>query len=331
MTTPLNYLFNYIIQHPPTPIEDPGYLDWGPLTIESILSSVRIMEDLRSSGTAWVDNWQPQDNANRPGLLASVIVSVFADGLSRAGVDKLYKTQGNPSPWTISPYEKEDDFDRRILEGQRALRYLNADGMFLVEFAVSGLNYTRTLATMLAIVVLFLHTVVALLHTVWTTARGKSSAYWDSTTEIMVLAQNSKPALQALENTAAGLQYSSTYATKVIIRPTKLSDTQEADHLEFLLKGEEANAEDEMDEMLPPNSGPSQTAKRSVVLIDKGSLDAATTILRPSTWPTYRRQNSTTFTPFSGLSRGKPPSSSPRSQDSCVGLRSRVKDDHAYG
>ena len=82
---------------PPTPIEGPGYFDWGPSTIESILSSVRITEDLGNNAATMVGDWQPQDNQNRPGLLASIIASVFADGLSRVGVDKLYKAQGNPS------------------------------------------------------------------------------------------------------------------------------------------------------------------------------------------------------------------------------------------
>lgn len=82
---------------PPTPVEGPGYSDWGPSTIESILSSVKITEDLGNNATTMVDEWQPHDNPNRAGLPASVIASIFADGLSRAGVDKLYEAQGDPS------------------------------------------------------------------------------------------------------------------------------------------------------------------------------------------------------------------------------------------
>ena len=321
---------------PRTPVEGTGNFEWSPTTIESILSSVRITEDLRSNGTVIIDDWQPQDNANRPGLLASVIASIFADGLSRAGVDKLYKTQGNPSQWSLSPYEKDEDFERLILKGGRALKYPEDRDMFHVEFAISGLNYKNTLAERLAMVVLFLHITVALAHTIWTTARGRSSACWDSITEIVVLAQNSKPAFPALENTAAGLQHSFTFAKKVIIRPTRLFDAQEADHVEFLLDEDESIVEDEMFEIPPPNLGPAKLAKSSVVEVVENSIDR-NNILRPSTWPTSRRHGSAPCAHISNdphdetLTTPAAPLLTPSNQDSRTAPEVRVKDDHAYG
>ena len=288
---------------PSTPVEGPGYLDWGPSTIESILSSVGIIDDLGNDAMTVVDAWQPRENRNRPGLLASVIASIFADGLSRAGVNKLYETHGNPSQWTFSPYEKEDDFDRLILKGQRALRRPKDDDDFNVEFVVSGLDYRYGLAQKLAMIVLFSHIGVALLHTAWTAWQGKSSACWGSTTEIIVLAQNSKPAFRALKNTAAGVHYSSTFAKKVIVRPTKLFDDGEANHLELLLLEEEAKAENEMIDISLPKVEPSQI------------------ILRSSTWPTYRRHGHAPSTPLLG----------PSDQGSRTALESQIKVDHAYG
>ena len=323
---------------PPTPVEGPGYFDWGPSTIGSILSSVRITEDLGNNAATVVDERQPQDNPNRPDLLASVIASIFADGLSRAGVDKLYEAQGNHSQWALSPYEKKDDFDRLILTGQRALQYPKDDDDFTVDFAISGLNYQNGLAQELAMIVLFLHMGFALLHTAWTVGQGKSSACWDSTdstTEIVALAQNSKPAFLALKNTAAGVQYSSTFAKKVIVRPTKQSDVGEADHLELLLQ-EEAQAENGMINISLPKDGPSQLATSSDVQVGAQLADTANT-QHSSTRPTYRRHSHAPSTPLLGLLRNGPPSTSRPSilelsdQDSCTALDSRIRVDHAYG
>lgn len=321
---------------PSIPVDGPGYFDWGPSTIESILSSVRITDDIGNNATTMVNEWQPQGNSNRPGLLASVIASIFADGLSRAGIDKLYKAQGKPSQWKLSPYEKEDDFDRLVLKGQRALQYPKDEDDFIVSFAISGLNYQYGLAQMLAMIVLFVHMGFALLHTTWTMVRGKSSACWDSTTEIVVLAQNSKPAFQALRNTAAGVQYSSTFAKKVIVRPTKLSEFGNVDHLELLLQEEEARAENEMIDVSPPNIGPSHSATSSDVQVDAQFADTAN-IQHSSTWPTYRRYGHAPSTPLLGLQRSGPASTSRPSifessdQDPYTALESRTKIDHAYG
>lgn len=176
---------------------------------------------------------------------------------------------------------------------------------------------------------------VALLHTAWTTWRGKSSACWDSTTEIMVLAQNSKPAFQALNNTATGVQHSSTFAKKVIVRPTKLFEVAEADHLELLPQEEEAKADNEMTDISRSNVGPSQSAMSSDVQVDTQVADT-TNVQHSSTWPTYRRHGHSPSTPLLGLLHTGPSSTSrpsflePSGQHSCTALESRIKVDHAY-
>ena len=319
---------------PPTPMEGPGHLEWNPSTIESILSSVRITDDLKVNRTHVVDEWHFSDNSNRPGLLASVIASIFADGLSRAGVDKLYEAHGDPSRWTLKPYNKKEDFNNLILAGDRALNYPTNDDMFSIEFTISGLNYKNSLAKRLAMAVLLSHMAFALLHTVWTTARGKSSACWDSITEIMTLAQNSRPAFRALENTAAGLQSSSTFAKKVNIRPTKLSNVLEADHLELLLKDEEASGGNELAE-LPPTLIEARVPEISTSIeIDEGLFSIAK-VLHPSTWPSYRKHGRSPTTPL-GYQQSRSPSATvlplltPPDQDSRTASTLQVQDDHAY-
>ena len=325
---------------PPTPVEGPGYSNWGPSTIESMLSSVKLTEGLASDAGSLIDSWQPQGDTSRLDLLASVIGSVFADGLARVSMEKIYNIQGSPSQWTLADYEKEKDFDNLILRGDRALKNPNSSqsqtNEISVEFSISGLSYRRTLVQNLAMVVLFLHMAVATSHTIWTVGRGKSSACWDSITEILVLAQNSKPAYRSLQNTAAGLQHSYTFAKRVSIRPTKLPNAQEPDHLELVFEEEEIHAEDEMTHMERPNRPVSSSAKSSTAHIDEPST-ASAEILHPSTWPTLRRHRSVPSLWSFEQSNDPRHSNSDSSllvlsdQDSRIQPGLRVKDNHAYG
>ena len=74
----------------------------------------------------------------------------------------MYKARGNPLQWILLPYEKKDDFNPFILKGQGSLKYPNGDDVFTVDFAISGLNYQHGLAQELAMIVLFLHILIAL-------------------------------------------------------------------------------------------------------------------------------------------------------------------------
>ena len=321
---------------PATPPIGPGYFDWKPTTIESILSATRITEDIESNGTISINDWQTE-NENRPGLLASVIASIFADGLSREGVEQLYEAQGSPSQWILSPYRKKPNFEELILQNARALEYPSGEDMFTVEFGISGLNYSISLAQKLAMAVLFLHIAIAASHCVWSVARGKSSACWDSITEIMVIAQNSKPAFQALENTAAGVQYLSTFSKKVVVRPAKLPDSQEADHIQFQLMEEQEGAENEMAELDPPSLEPTESVESSVVELNNLSPETVG-LLHPNTWPTREPQSEITYLqskclPHSGISSSvsRRPPMAPLSQVSGSSLQAQFKENFAYG
>lgn len=321
---------------PATPPSGPGYLDWKPTTIESILSATRITEEIENNGTIMIDTWQTEDNTNRPGLLASVIASIFLDGLSRAGVGQLYKAQESPSQLILSPYEKEANFDHLILNNKRALKYPSDEDMFSVEFGISGLNYSTSLAQQLAMIVLFLYIAVAVSYSVWLITRSKSSACWDSTIEILAIAQNSKPAFRALANTAAGIQHLSTFSKKVVVRPTKLPDGQEADHLQFQLSEEDVGAESEMMDLEPQRSESTQAANSSVVGLDEQSPETVN-LIRPTTWPIRERQSKSSSSPFTHLPHSRKSSVSRRSlmgplcEASGTSQESPFKEDLAYG
>ena len=325
---------------PPTPMEGPGYLDWGPSTLESILSVVKVIENLGSSEGSLIDKWQPQGDTSRSDLLASVIASVFADGLSRVNIEKMYTAQGSPSEWALADYGKVKDYEHLLLQGQGALKnpypaQKDVNELSL-EFSISGLSYRHTVVQYLAMLVLFLHMAVATAHTIWTTFRRKSSACWDSVTEILVLAQNSKPAHHALRNTAAGLQQSHTFAKKVSIRPTKLPNAQEADHVELIFEEEEMHTENEMIDIERQEPLYSKSAKGSVVHVNETS-SGVHSMLHPSTWPMYRRNSSVPSMSSSEqlndtqTSRPHSPLLAPSNQDLHPPPRLRIKDDHAYG
>lgn len=137
-------------------------------------------------------------------------------------------------------------------------------------------------------VVLFLYMIVALLHTAWTVSRGKSSACWDSLTEIVVLAQNSKPS-ENLKNTCAGMKYTTTFAKKVRVRPTKMGmSSKQTDHLELKVEEEEEMIGDsEMDCIAPGNS----SAELGMTSRDRNPSDVSQ-LSHPSTWPSFRPQHS---------------------------------------
>ncbi|KAL8748045.1 MAG: hypothetical protein Q9190_000130 [Brigantiaea leucoxantha] len=247
---------------PPTPTEGPGYFDWGPSTIESVLSTTGLVNGLASNSSSSVDLWESGDDNDRAGLLASVIGSVFADGLSRVNIEKMYNIHGNPSEWTLADYGKEDGYNDRLIHGGHALRSPDIAQQDLsklnVEFAIGGLSYRLTLVQKLALVVLFLHMTIAVLHTFWIVARGKSSACWDSITEILLLAQNSQPAFRALGNTAAGVKHSSTFGKIVTIKPTRKPGSSELDHLELLCEDEEGLTENELSSIVRQSHPQSQ-------------------------------------------------------------------------
>jgi len=218
---------------PPIGEGEPGYQKWRPTTIEGILGSTLLTDDLSSSGGhPPIDIWE-KEARNTTGLLMSIIGSVFNDGLARAGIETAFDQNGPPSNWTLS------DIVSRPGAGSD-----NDPTEVQVEFSISGLSYQLTITQKLAMAVLFLHILIALIHVLWVFWKGESSGCWDSIAELVVLAQNSRPAFSALQNTAAGIKHSSTFAKQVVIRSTRICDHDaEADHLEMIYQEEVGHKE----------------------------------------------------------------------------------------
>lgn len=275
---------------PPIAEGGPGYQKWRPTTIEGILGSAHLTDDISSSGGhPPIDIWE-EEGHNRTGLLMSVIGSVFNDGLARVGIETAFDQNGPPSNWTLSDLVRRSSavVDKVPTEIQ-------------VEFSISGFSYQLTITQKLAMAALLLHILIALLHMVWVFWRRESSGCWDSITELVVLAQNSRPAFSALQNTAAGIKHSSTFAQQVVIRPTKICDDDaDADHLEMIYQEETGYTEGtsrshgapepaagELPEITPP---PDSTEMLDFAAHhdDESHRERSKRALHVSTWPVRR-------------------------------------------
>ncbi|KAL8856826.1 MAG: hypothetical protein Q9178_006543 [Gyalolechia marmorata] len=288
----------------------PGYQEWQPTTIEGILSSAHLIDGLFADNDHFpIDLW----NNERSKLLMSIVGSVFTDGLARVGIEDAFDQTGPPTGWRPAGFTKTEDFDDAVLRGRKAVQ-LPATGNTTelpVKFSISGLSYRLTVVQFLAMAVLVLHILIALAHVGWILMKRESSGCWDSVIELLVLAQNSRPAPTALMNTAAGIKFSMTFSKQVAIR------SRTDDHLELVYEEENVVKDREM-VVFHKN--------------DDNDVDHGRRASHPSIWP-LRRQASRT--PSTGSTSQLPEADSTPSTPlivavDCHGL-ARVEVGKAYG
>ena len=90
---------------------------------------------------------------------------------------------------------------------------------FRWDVTVAGYSYKADSITYyLSLLILLFHAVCALAHTAWRVCIGRSSDVWESSAELVVLAQQSAPAKRVLKNTCAGIDKGRTFATGVRLR-----------------------------------------------------------------------------------------------------------------
>jgi hypothetical protein len=81
-----------------------------------------------------------------------------------------------------------------------------------METSVDGYSYLISgFAVYFAAASLFLYVMLALLHVLWILWTRRTSTAWDHISELVVLAQNSRPADVTLCNTAGGISYMRTF------------------------------------------------------------------------------------------------------------------------
>ena len=286
----------------------PGYQVWEPTTIEGIINGAHLVDGLFGNDNRDLSEIWQDDRGARSMLLISIIGSVFNDGIARYGVENIFDQAASPSNWTLR------------LPGTT----VNNTTKLRVNFSIGGLSYKLTVAQKLAAAVLLLHIAIALVHSAWIILTRESSGCWDSITELLALAQNSRPAFYALRNTAAGIKHSATFSRRINIRPTRLSNHPNVGHLEMVYEDEDKPRKE-----------------NELVSLGEGAHDNAHSytrpVLHPSTWPARRQRSVTTSnSSVERLNDAETPMDTPliggeAGQAFNTSVTDRVRVGHSYG
>jgi hypothetical protein len=99
------------------------------------------------------------------------------------------------------------------------------------QLTIQGLSYKASLLIdYLSISVLLGHIILAIGDALWFLYKRQSSGCWDTITELVTLAQNSRPAYAVLKNTSTGIKCIETFAKVVKIRVVKDGDFGSEEH-----------------------------------------------------------------------------------------------------
>lgn len=110
----------------------------------------------------------------------------------------------------------------------------------LTSLRVTGYAYKASRVTdYLSMVVLLLHIIVALAHTLYTFFTRLSSGSWDTVEELLVLAQVSRTDTTDLRNTGAGIKRFSTMALNARVRASGSGAGGKEKKVELLIGGVE--------------------------------------------------------------------------------------------
>ena len=148
-----------------------------------------------------------------------------------------------PNNLNILNWDRSDSDLDSLLRGDFEFPYAagyasNNSTELYFSITVTGFGYTAdSTAYYLALTVLFTYALLALLHTVYSLWTRTACDAWESLSDLLVVSQNSPPALQVLKNTSAGIRDHATLRTAVRVRVVsaagrqKFSPEQEELHL----------------------------------------------------------------------------------------------------
>jgi hypothetical protein len=197
------------------PPESSNYPNRTMRVLESLLTDGNIidaeMSDSQDPGTVW-------DDTGKTLMLELATTLLITDGLSRHGITLVLNMNStNSEKWTLLQNQKTPDFDYHFLRGDgQAIEVpsgTNATAQSLT-LVINGYSYLASEITdYLSAGVLLAYIALALGYTVYTVFfRTQTSHAWDSVTEIITLAHNSRPSHTALRNTSSGIARFRTFA-----------------------------------------------------------------------------------------------------------------------
>ena len=191
-------------------------------TLEKLLMDTGLVDGLNESHSTQTEVWNKgvPGGMNRTVSLEWILANVVADGLSRHGSARTLNTTGLPNSWIPIHYDRTEDFRDQLLSGGSPLMR-PSDSVVEEKVTVWITGYAMLASSFtdyLAIAALLLHALLAVIHTcelLWT---RRSSSCWDTVTELLTLAHNSRPSDKALKNTGAGITQLATFSKLARIR-----------------------------------------------------------------------------------------------------------------
>ena len=177
-------------------------------TLESILMDMGFAADLDQRQLTQTEVWNTMipGGFNRTVSLEWTLANLIADGLSRVGSARVLNTTGPIASWVPLHYDKSNDYSEQILAGGNPL-IKPPDPVVEQEVSVVINGFAllaSSITDYLAISALLLHALMALIHTIELVWTRQSSSCWDTVTELLALAQKSRPAPHVLKNKAQG-------------------------------------------------------------------------------------------------------------------------------
>ncbi|KAF4627139.1 hypothetical protein G7Y89_g11023 [Cudoniella acicularis] len=198
-------------------------LGFGNTSADTWTSLAYMLTEIRvNNSTGFIGSWSDAGVA-----IQSLVSAVVADGMSRVGYERNGGLTNTTSPpWPLTQDPSDDAYDP-ILAGTYVLPLAydwNGSVSDKTEMqwstTVTGLGYrANSLAYYLALAVLFTHTIIALIHTIWVFRTGETSTAWRSLTELVVLALRSMLLSgETLENASVGIEKYTTLREAVHLR-----------------------------------------------------------------------------------------------------------------
>jgi hypothetical protein len=234
---------------PKVPQIGPGAEVWQPSTIESILAGAEITAtNPATKASSAVKEWIESDTGGRgkTAYMESVISSLLVDGLSRTGSHLVFDTNSSSSHWPLSWYAPLPDFEQQILGGRTAFKAPEASASDIVKLhmkmTITGFALQQSLSGYLAMGVLSIHMIMATAHVIWVICNKRTSSSFSSVSELIALAQNSKPAHDTLANTSSGIDRSATFSHLARIRVCSQPGRLQSDRVELIFEKMDGHA-----------------------------------------------------------------------------------------
>ncbi|POS68735.1 hypothetical protein DHEL01_v212871 [Diaporthe helianthi] len=270
--------------------------------LQSLLASSAIIDHNLTTAHGQTDAWNhaAMGSSNRT-LLLEWITSLFVvDSLSRYGTYRFLNTSGPQQDWDLLNFNKQSDFTNKILSGGPALKKPTSGPVttFKTTIILNGLLYRASSVTdCLALGILIGHILIALGHTTHLILYRKSSASWDTISEFLALAHNSRPSRKALRNTSAGIRTKKPFSRVAYVRAVTMEKGTPADAVADLPATDRAELiffESDDEEVIDVRHQPaehesthSRSEDNAILLVPNPQVVA------PRTWPLWRNNQVT--------------------------------------